>query len=102
MESGSSNTPGMFELIFSGTRPITYIFISFIIMWLGIIFENISILTQNNQVILSIGYIFYTFGIMIFSFFLIGLALLRNDLDKLIRVFLIIAMISLIYIGFKI
>jgi len=93
---------GMMEMIMMGNRPILYIFVSLMIMWLGIILGNIGLVLQSNSTIMFIiGAIFYSFGLMILSFFLIGMAIIRNDFDRLIRIFLIIAMISVMYLGFS-
>lgn len=79
------------ETMFSGTRPILITLLSFLIIWIGLLVGGLAyILPSSYTSILVVGYIFYSLGIILLLFTILGLVLTDNSMVHSVKVALVI------------
>ncbi len=79
------------ETMFSGTRPILILLLSFLIIWIGLLIGSIAYTDSSAyNTILVIGYILYSLGVILLLFTVLGLVLTENSINHWVKVALIV------------
>jgi hypothetical protein len=81
------------EAMFTGTRLIVILLLSFLFIWIGLLIGAVSYtdIGQNSYVtILIIGYILYSLGVILLLFTILGVVLTQNSINHWVRVTLIV------------
>lgn len=79
------------ETMFSGTRPILITLLSFLIIWIGLLIGGLAYIFPSSYTsILVVGYIFYSLGIILLLFTILGLVLTDNSIVYSVKIALVI------------
>ena len=93
------NMPSAFESIVRSTTFLTLIFLGMLFLFLGMLMFSIlpEITGDAAKHVLTVGYIFATLGMFLLSTFLMIAAVVRKEMEKHMRVMLMIAALVLIW-----
>ncbi len=92
--------PSAFESISRGNTFLNLIFLGMLFLFLGMLMFSIlpEITGDAFKHVLTVGYIFTTLGMFLLSTFLMLAAVVRKEMEKHMRVMLMIAAIVLVFI----
>lgn len=92
--------PSAFESISRGSTFLTLIFLGMLFLFLGMLMFSILPEITGDAVthVKTVGYIFTTLGMFLLSTFLMLAAVVRKEMEKHMRVMLMIAAIVLVFI----
>ena len=92
--------PSPFESMVRSNTFLTMIFLGMLFLFLGMLMFAIlpEISSDAMKHVLTLGYIFSSLGMFLLSTFLLLAAVIRKEMDKYVRVILVIAAIALIFI----
>jgi len=91
----------LINTLFSGTRLILLLFLSFLMIWIGLLIGSITYTSamSNFITILVIGDILYLFGVILLLFTILGVAITQNSMHHWIRVALIVFAFIVFYVA---
>ncbi len=83
----------LMEIIFERETPLTFILLSLILLWIGIIF---GLMGSSSQTFYIVGRILYSLGGIFLLFFTIGLSIMNKTLSYVVRTALVVFAIAVL------